>query len=183
MTIRHLAKPVAILAVDPGESCGVAYFYNGELKNRELVDGYDANRLDQIVCDFLASCFLHNHVGVLVMEKPPTVLYGTKGGGTRSLAGVGSVIGCRKLWQRAWANNGGVKRRVVNVHPSTWRARIGIRGRGLKSEFLKTLAINRVRAEFKVEPASSDEAEAILIGKWAVHAEEVRAVLPRSRVA
>lgn len=171
------------MAVDPGDHCGIAYFFGGELKNWELIDGYDAAMIGTCIRDFLVSCDLHRFTGVLVLEKPPAVLYRGARGGRRNLTGVGSVIGCRKLWLREWAQAGAVKRRVVHVHPSTWHARIYASTRGVNGAMFKQLAMNRVRAEYRIEAETPDVAEAILIGKWATYAGEVLAVLPKSRAA
>jgi hypothetical protein len=112
---------------------------------------------------------------VLVLEKP------WKGDNARAYVGLG---GARMMWLSAWENAGGSKRRIVSVYPQTWRARLFGKTVGtlpLERAFARSSKSSRARGMGHGLPPEigPDEAAAICIGKWATHAGEVGAVLPK----
>lgn len=178
------------LSVDPGERCGVAIYDHGVYYDSACGDGYDTAFIAHWICEAL---FVARRWGVplvLVLEKPPAGgrPFMARGAarsrhGTRfqAIAGMGSVIGCRKLWQRTWTKaQGTVGRYVVDVYPPTWRAPV-------LGTLVNVAPRERVRASIEkygkaadggVRGMPQDECAAICIGIWASNAPKVLAVLP-----
>lgn len=171
------------LCVDPGESCGVAIYDQGVYYDSGCGDGFDAKFHERWIAEAL---FVGRRWGVpvvLVMEQPPAGGKPFKvGGRVRSIAGTGSVIGCRKLWQRSWSKyEGTVTRYVVHVYPPTWRAPVlGTLINPAPREAMRASMEkygNATAGRARGQPP--DECAAICIGIWASNARQVLAVLPK----
>jgi hypothetical protein len=174
-----------ILAVDPGESCGVSIWQRGRYVSNGVCDGYlqtvmfgwldraahTAKRLDLPI--------------VLVREKPPMGGRGYRRGGSvqrsRNLYGAASVLGSRKVWQTAWeTSEHTVNNKRVDVLPQTWR-RFVLSTTG--GPLLERVEIDYATRVIGHAPETRDEAAAVGIGRWACHAGEVRAKLGKRVLA
>lgn len=174
---RLVAWSCVVLAVDPGEKCGVAIFWRGGYVDSRAIDGYDPKAIAYWItnANWYANALSHLYdckvPVVLVLEKPPRGGQAFEG---RSPAGPASVIGCRKLWQHMWRELAKVKRLRCDVYPVSWRAAmLGMVGGPL----LKRMEGLRANAIAGKHMHSHDEAVAVLIGAWASRAGEVGLVL------
>lgn len=161
-----------VLAVDPGESCGVAVWTGGEYVSSGVCDGYFSSEIVGWLGVAQRAAMEANLPLVLVMEKPPMGGRAYRG---RNLYGSASVMGSRKVWAKVWgASVYTVSSRVVNVLPQVWRSRVlGVTGGPL----LESREVAAARRFAGREMQQRDEAAAVCIGCWASHAGEVGAKL------
>jgi len=175
--------PCVILAVDPGESCGVSIWQHGQYVSSGVCDGYLQtemfvwlNRAERVAARLSLPI-------VLVRELPPMGGRGYRRGGSvqrsRNLYGAASVLGSRKVWQKVWeASEYTVSGKRVDVLPQTWRRFVlGTVGGPL----LERVELDYATRVIGRAPATRDEAAAVGIGRWACHAGEVVAKLPKPR--
>lgn len=160
-----------VLAVDPGEHCGVSVFCRGAYVDSGMCDGFDVQAIERWVANARYFAQAVRLPLVLVLEKPP------KGGAAfagRSPAGPASVMGCRKLWRRTWQRMDVVTRLRCDVYPVTWRSQVLAITRGPLLERNEAL---RARLLAGRVLGSHDEAVAVLIGEWGSHAAVVGELL------
>jgi len=172
--------PAAVLAVDPGESCGVCLMVRGEFVDSGHGYGFSPEFMDSWIERSAELAAGERLKLVLVMEKP---MAGGRAFPGRNPATGGVVIGCRKLWLARWKKSAKtVSKYVVSVYHSTWRARILGMGRGGGQVLI---AAERNRAQtVSTQPATAhDESVARLIALWGSRAGEVGALLPKKRPA
>lgn len=169
--------PICILAVDPGENCGVCLMADGVLVESCHGDGYDPDWIRDQQHKAVMSANAVNRPLVLVVELPPFGGAGYrayKGFRKRNAYGSGSVFGSGKLWRSMWEKRADtINRRIVLVEPETWRGPLGIKYVG---------ADQRASTEMRMagpEVTSPDEAAARLIARWASRAPEIAKVLPK----
>jgi hypothetical protein len=166
-----------VLAIDPGEQCGVAIFQQGEYLDSDVVDGFDVAELQQWVDNAAFFARTLQVPPVLVMEKPPRGGMPYEG---RSVYGAASVIACRKLWTHQWlAHPDTVNRHRVDVYPVTWRARVLGLTRGHALARVELLRASHFAGK---DIIARDEAAAVNIGAWGSHAGAV-GVFGRARLA
>jgi hypothetical protein len=95
-------------------------------------------------------------------------------GGTRAtLLGLGAA---RERWASVLRELGQAKRRILSVLPNTWRAPLGITGPRAQCRAQELAAAQRETGLVSIGP---DEAAAIGISRWAMHAARVARVLKR----
>jgi len=91
-----------------------------------------------------------------------------------TLIGLGAAWG---KWEAALEEHRVPKSRVVRVYPQTWRSRI-LPGRQRSTEQWKADAVARAQRELG-RVVTHNEADAVCIALWAMHAAEVRAKMPK----
>lgn len=175
--------PAVILAVDTAQRSGWAVYVRGELVSYGEVDMLDPSKssdqwgvsgwnADRVCLHALWEVAFGLDwdapytAAVLVFERP---FRGTS---------QGQWIGA---WKAAWAANGGHKRRMVGVFPSSWRARVlgpGWARAGRDKVRARELEMAAAIAGRRVRP---DEAAAVLIAEGASKSAEVGARLPKQR--
>ena len=162
----------AILAVDPGESCGVSLWSRGVYLNSAVIDGYLSEQIGEWVARGLSAAMAGNLPLLLVMEKPPM---GGRSYAGRNLYGASSVNGSRKVWAKVWeASHYTTNKLRVDVVPPTWRAAVLGCHRG---PLLERVEVDRAERIAGREMATRDEAAAVGIGCWASRAGVVGAKL------
>lgn len=181
--------PCVALAVDTARLSGWSIFEHGHYRDSGITKADDFYGIG-VLCARAVFDARHSDprmAAVLVLERPSHGNLGTT-------VGLGKAHG---VWEAAWKEAGGAKRRIVRVYPATWRAAVLGMTRG---EGSNPTARERHLAAIELGTASSlsnkcqlysdgrrqltrDEAAAICIGRWACHAGEVGAVLPKRRKA
>lgn len=170
----HTPWKCLVLAVDPGEHCGVAIYRRGFYIDSAHGHGFDPAFIDAYIGHAVFYAQAVELPLVLVLERPPKGGQAFKG---RSPEGPASVIGCRKLWRSRWAaHDGTVRRLVCDVYPVTWRSRVLGITRGPE---LGTAELGRARQLVRRELSSRDEAAANLIAEWASRAGRVGQLLAK----
>lgn len=178
----------AILAVDPGERSGWSLWFNGSLIDWGECDAFFGAPAEVIngvkFFHWLTDDDTKQPPLIVVVERPFRTQYGTQ-----VAVGAGDLV-----WRRA-AEAAGLKSRIVRVYPSTWRSKALPKGwaGGAKAKRASVKEIELAEA-WKIvsckKPSKwdrpnvtvgSESAPAILIGKWATHAGEVGAKMPRPR--
>ena len=156
-----------VLAVDTARRSGCAVLVSGRLAASGEVDTLDHEQVARVVRFAVQRGEQRGLPVVMVLEKP-------WGGSVQVVAALGVA---RERWQRAWRDAGQSRGRVVLVRPSTWRGPV------LGREAVRA-SRDEVRArELSVasailgRAASADQAAAVLIGRWAVHAAQVGRVI------
>jgi hypothetical protein len=157
-----------VLAVDTARHAGWSIWSSGKLADSGELDTLDAEAvLDQIVANALDQAEQSKAPAVLVLEAP-------YGGSVDVVSALGAA---RERWLRAWRCAGQSRGRVVKVTPSSWRAAVlGSRWVGVERELVRAHE-QRVARALASHVVGSDEAPAILIGKWASHAAAVGRVI------
>lgn len=98
--------------------------------------------------------------------------------GGHMAVGLGEAAG---YWKFALRNAQLPLARIGAVYPATWRARVLPRGmHAAKREDVRAVEVAHARKLCGGRDVGSDEAPAILIGKWATQAGEVGAMLPKN---
>lgn len=164
-----------IVAVDPGENSGWSIWYSGELASFGECDVFGSEP-SQLLQRTLASNAVGQRLPVVLVTERPFMVRSTNS------TGIGTA---EKIW-REQAKRLGFSKRVVRVYPNRWRATqlnkgwhklerddVRLHEQGVASEYTYTHG-------FKESPGD-DACPAILIGRWAAHAGEVGAVLPKPR--
>lgn len=163
--------PCVVLAVDPGAHCGVAMYMRGKCVESGFFDGFDVTAIWRWLGAAQCVAQANGLPLLLAMEAPP--MGGAPYPG-RSPEGVGSMIGCRKVWLYTWQERAAIKRLRCDVYPVTWRARVLGLTRGPLLETTELLHGSRLAGN---DVKSRDQAAAVCIGAWASHAPEVGRVL------
>lgn len=159
----------SVLAVDTAANSGWSCWMNGGLRDFGEVKTSKDSEL-RAICQMV-----HEYPpAVLVLEAPAGMVYA--GRGAAVLVGLGAA---REAWRRAWRDAGGLKSRIVSVHPTRWRSALFGRVRNVKDLELQQarmiLEQHGAKAPDNLRP---DEAAALDIGSWAAFAGEVGAALP-----
>ncbi len=168
-----------IVNVDPGECSGYAITIRGKLEDfgecdvfaggpqRVLEMGLELARERRLAC-------------VLVIEKP-FVRRPEQGG--YNTTGTGTAD---KIW-RVMAKRLGFSRRIIRVHPSSWRARVLDKGmhaakRPVVRENEQTKALSVARAHGIEKVPGPDASPAVMIAEWSKFSGEVAVALaPKTR--
>jgi hypothetical protein len=145
----------------------------------------DAGELDTVIQAVRDMSRRHQLPVVMVLERA----FGHR---TNVLLALGAA---RFAWKSAWKRAGLPATRIVSVYPVTWRAAVGCKAprvKRVKGEPRSWAHIREQRAaQERIELANArteaaagctlgaDEAAAILISRWAAHAPDVNAVLPK----
>ncbi|NIR31710.1 MAG: hypothetical protein GWN84_20835 [Gammaproteobacteria bacterium] len=161
--------PVVVLAIDPGLTSGWALWAQGRHAGSGEAQVLDVEAVARVVRGALEIAEVASMPAVLVLERAYT-------GRTRHMGPA------RPLWERVWADQGGVKGRVVRVYPATWRAKVLGRGMGSAKRAVAREAEQAVARRLARRRVGPDEAPAVCIGRWAVLAGELERVLPKSVV-
>lgn len=166
----HALLPVldaVIVAVDTGACSGWAVYERGALMSSGQCDVYS-----DVPAGVVSRALAHaKQMGLpcfLVCERPFA-------GNTASAAGMGAAFG---VWKAAWYRAEGVKARLLRVYPSVWMARVA-EGWVAMERDLRRSAEQAEAAFIKGAPVGDDEAPAIMIGQWAMHAPELAAKMPK----
>lgn len=167
--------PVVLLCVDPGDHCGVSVFVSGVYVDSCHGDGYDSSFVDRCIDNALFFARQVHVPPVLVRERPPRGGAPYKG---RNYAGAASVVGCRKLWQRAWQRAGAKRKLCVDVYPQSWRSQVLGITTGPMLERAELMRGSHVAGK---DIQSRDEAAAVLIGEWASRASAVGLLFKKGR--
>jgi hypothetical protein len=167
-----LPLPCVVLAIDPGATSGYAILTNASGAIGIVANGEREFASMEIVRRAMRSATVNELPLVAVAEK-------WTAGGWRSAASMMGLGAAWGAWEQVLREAGHPKRRIVRVYSQTWRAAM-IGGRQRSAEQWKADAQRIVKARYGID-AGPDEAEAILIGAWAMHAGEVAAVLPKRR--
>lgn len=174
-----------VLGVDTATRSGWAVRTAGKLVRSGEVSTEDDDEMEWIARTTVATALLQHLIPVLVLERP-------WGGNDAMLIGLGAARGA---WLRAWRRAQQPKSRVVRVYPASWRARVlGGGAHALARDVVRPIEMQAALHECCTCNASHmqtvrvscrgcielgpDEAAAILISKWAAHAEPVGKVLP-----
>jgi hypothetical protein len=175
MTLRKLKPPSShvpwrsvIVAVDPGERAGVSIWINGKLLSSCALG---------LTASFVAELVYHR----AEIERLPLVFviekhspYGRKWT-TATKEGMGRYVG-RWLDAIEALPRRRPTTKVLRVYPQTWRAAIfGTGYKNFSTDDWKRMALARVNCDKcdGCRVTSADEAEAILIGRFACHWGEV----------
>jgi hypothetical protein len=170
-----------VIAVDPGAIAGWAIAADGVI----VASGSAKNITERIdALDKLEAVLMGD-----VDERVVAVLETWTVGGGRGRDGQGTrwtpqtMIGLgasRGRWLEQLALAGLPDRRIVSVTPSTWRGAIldGLRRRTTDECKASAQMVARLRLGHEVGP---DEAEAVCIALWAMHAREVRGLFPKPK--
>ena len=160
---------VVVLALDPANRSGWAVLSMGRYVESGECRIYSNPGLDAVkrACESAAS--------LARMAKCPWVVCAEVSWGGRMAVGPSQALGA---WRYAVRSAGLPMRRVVEVFPSTWRARV--LGGGLHAAKRDVVRKAEVVAASDIagRTCGGDEAPAVLIGKWGCQAGEVGAVLP-----
>jgi hypothetical protein len=114
-----------------------------------------------------------HHLPIIVLAEKWAGSFRGKRGTTQTVTGLGASWG---RWSEALDIAKVSRRRIARVWSGTWRARV-IGGSAMRrSEQWKTIARGYVKSLFGVE-VDDDEAEAILVGFYGLHAPEVEKIL------
>jgi hypothetical protein len=160
--------PCLVLAADTAQRSGYSMWLSGTLLESGEFDLVREPFRVQVICEqALDRARAAGVKAVLVLEAP---FLGTSQGQWRG------------AWRLAWAQSGGVASRVVQVHPSRWRARVLGNGMHAAKREVARKFEQRVAEQTAGYPVGEDEAPAIMIGLWATRAGEVGKKLePRSK--
>ena len=149
--------PCAILAIDPGERSGYAIFVRGVL----VASGPVKMGGEAVV---VAEAVVRAEGLPLVVVAEKWVAHGAFGG-SRTMGGLGRHWG---RWEGALLGDGITTRRIARVVPQTWQARvIPYRVGQDRDERLRLVEASAQRIKPGV---TKDEAAAIGIGLWGIHA-------------
>ncbi|MEQ8720989.1 MAG: hypothetical protein RID81_06895 [Sandaracinaceae bacterium] len=162
--------PCVILAIDPGKVSGWAILREG----RPVLSGTATTREDRERAVGSALC-IGEDSGLPLVVVGEKWTPGGRFGGARTMAGLGAAWG---RWEETLDEAGVPKTRRLRVNVQTWRAAT-IGGPQRKSEQWKADAVATVRRVYQIEAKTSDEAEAVLVGRWAESAGEVGRKLPK----
>lgn len=179
--------PCAVLGIDTASVSGWAVRLQGRLMVSGQCRVTDESELDAVIQEVCSLSCRHQLPAVCVLERA----FGHR---TNVLLQLGAARGA---WLAAWKRAKQPAARVVSVYPMTWRAALGVqaqRAKRVKGEPRSWAHIREKRAEqerielaaARMEVAAAisgslgpDEAAAILISRWAAHAREVNAVIPK----
>lgn len=163
-----------ILAVDTAKRSGWAIYCMGKLQESGEVASEDEATLAQLVRNTLeygTGCGLPV---ALVLESP-------YGGNVNVVAALGAA---RECWLRAWRHCDQARGRVVLVQPNQWRGPVlGARAVSMPRAEVRELEQRIARGmvgklyDGTAPPVGTDEAAAILIGRWAAQARAVGRVI------
>lgn len=169
--------PCVILAVDPANNSGWSIWANGRYVSSGEC-GLVLADIRRVVAGALQFAEMASGPCVLVLERP----FGQARGKAYGAQGAG-----RGEWRMVWRDCGGVAKRVVHVWPATWRSQVLGKGMGNAKRDVARAAEKQAAIAFvtAVDPpddwaCGDDEGAAVCIGRWAVNAGEVGAVLPKS---
>lgn len=158
-TPAHMIPNGVILAIDTARVSGWAVLSPGGLGWGTVDLRRDPREPEELCMRVILQAQQTRLRSILVLEKP---FKGTN---------QGFQIGA---WQQAWFNAGGVKDRVVLVHPSTWRARVLPRGSHAlprdETHRIESITANKIAKNFcglTDGVASQDACAAICIAEWA----------------
>jgi hypothetical protein len=160
--------PCVVLAVDTATRSGWAIRVAGKLRYSGELDTLDEHELDAVITDALKLTHGGAHL-VLVLERA----WGQR---TATLLALGAA---RERWLAAWRRRG-LTGKYVQVYPSQWRARVLPGHAHAKREIIRPIELAAAQLEVgSTCNVGPDEAAAILISRWAAHAPQVGAVLPK----
>ena len=160
-----VAHPCVLLAVDPGAKAGWAIFASGKLLESGTAKGFSLSDTTMAV-DRARELALEQGLPLVVVGEDWTA------GGWPSLERFGRLCASWGPWESVALDRGAA---VLRVYTQTWRgAMLHTRQRPTKG--WKKLAREIVSAMFRLD-VPDDTAEAILLGKFAAHSPELRAVL------
>lgn len=170
-----------VLAIDPAATSGWSLWASGRYVSSGEC-GLKLADIARVVNGSLQFAEVASIPAVLVLERPfkqkPGMKYAASGQG-------------RESWRGCWQLGGGVMNKIIQVYPSTWRAKVLPRGMAnAKREVVRpeerkaavdfVIANGNAPDDFVVGP---DEAAAICLGRFAITAGEVGDVLAaRDRV-
>lgn len=159
-----------VLALDVAETSGWAVWVLGKLADSGEFNIYTDHGVAECarVCD-IARTF------ALQLSVPWVALIEVSWGGHM---GVG-MAPSGGYWTYALRNAQLPRARIGEVFPATWRARVLPRGMAsAKRNDVRAVEVAQARAIVGGRKVGSDEAPAILIGKWGTQAGEVGDMLP-----
>ena len=172
MPASVLAWPCVVVGVDTAKRSGYAVRVAGRLVEAgEIQTDRDRGLARRVVLEAVERARPLELGVVLVLEK-------AWGGDTRTVLGLGAA---RERWLNAWVDCGQPLQRIVDVYPSTWRARVlGVSSVRVPRDVVRAtemrVALVEV-AKLGVDELGPDEAAAILISRWGARAGEVGKVL------
>jgi hypothetical protein len=156
-----------ILAIDTARRSGWSVWVKGQLLRWGETDVLIDRHVGQICEGALAHGLVDGLPVFLVLEKP--------------FAGVDQGQ-YRGNWKAAFLEAGGTLRRVVQVAPATWRARVlGGGASRAKRDYVRKLEADVARWWTKTMTIGPDEAAAICIGAWARLCGEIGKRMPKKR--
>jgi hypothetical protein len=169
----HYAHRAVILAIDTAKQSGWAIFTPGQYAESGEANIEDRVELERITARAMKIALACDMPCILVLEKP------WRSGFASTYTGLGAA---RFAWMQAWKAAGFTERRVVRVHPQTWRSKVLGRSRRNESEPKDAIAIleQRYAKATAGRDVGPDEAAAIGLGVYATRAGEVVAKLPKS---
>jgi hypothetical protein len=172
MPASPLAWPCVVVGVDTAKRSGYAVRVAGRLVEAgEIQTDRDRGLARRVVLEAVERARPLELRVVLVLEK-------AWGGDTRTVLGLGAA---RERWVDAWVDAGQPMQRIVDVYPSTWRARVlGVGSVHVTRDVVRATEMRVALAELAklgVDELGPDEAAAILISRWGARAGEVGKVL------
>lgn len=176
---KKLPEPVfrpwdcVVLALDCGSSTGWSVWVRGKLSSSGEFNIYTDDGVREVIRVVEAAKAFALRLGI-----PWCVMVEATWGGTMGLGKPASV----GYWTFALRNAQLPRARIGQVYPARWRARVLPKGmHAAKREVVR--ASELVAASALVDgrdDVGSDEAPAILIGKWSTQAGEVGLLLPKN---
>lgn len=161
-----------VVAVDPGETSGWAIFVHGVLVDSGELPASSIRVIENVIEEARWIAASRELPLVLVRERP---FGGTMGRNSS---------GASRVWKACWDSADVVRSRSVAVYPSTWRSRVLGRGWGnRKREVVRPEEQRVAKLIAGKATVGADESAAVCIGRWACHALEVAAKLPKVRKA
>lgn len=163
-----------VLAVDTANNSGWALRAAGRQLEFGEVDTFDADAVARIVRWAIRCARRLDLPLVLVLEAP-------WGGTVKTVASLGAA---RERWMHAWRQYEQASSRVIRVQVATWRAAVlGRHWVSAKREDVRKHEQD-IASAMMGEQLEPDEAAALLIARWAVHAAKVgRVIGKRATVA
>jgi hypothetical protein len=175
-----LAWPCVVVGVDTANRSGYAVRVAGRLvESGEIQTDRDRVVIRRVIADAVERARRLDCREPLTLDfRVVLVLEKAWGGDTRTVLGLGAA---RERWVDAWVRMGQPLQRIVDVYPSTWRARVlGIGSVRVPRDVVRATEMHVALAEMAklgVDELGPDEAAAILIARWGARAGEVGKVL------
>lgn len=153
-----------VLAVDTADRSGYAVWHAGEVMQSGEVETKNAARVREIVAGAVVMAGVAHEPCVLVLEKP-------FGGTVMMVSALGAA---KERWMAPWRDLAiGHQGKVVSVTPSEWRGPVlGAYYANIERSVARARE-QEVAASIVGRQVGGDEAPAVCIGQWAMHAQEI----------